>query len=340
MKAEHLRLSRINGIIKCEQNTAMYKVLYQKLIGPGDEPHFLGQSHNCRYCGTCDPSNFGKKKNAHVFPEALGNVSLFSLDECKVCNSKFSLYEDALCKAIGPFLTLGGVKGKSGVRQTGRSNSDLVLKHKRNLGRRHLQVEVRNSDDFSCLINEKPEILTFYIPVGREKFIPRYAYKALLKIALSLLPFEKLHLFQRSLKCLQKNDEIPGEYLLQVGFSHAYIGNAPPTLAGAVLQRNNENDPLPYVVSIFQAGSVCFQIALRSDDKDRLVPSGGKLGIKWISSLAKPEGGYYPIEYSDPIQFDWSELIPRQQPFEAFELKFNARTKRGEFNPIIGGSNQ
>jgi len=318
----------------------MYKVINQELVGLGDKPRFIGQAKTCRYCGTRDSSNFGKKKNAHTFPEALGNKSLFSLDECEACNSKFSRYEDALCKAVGPFLTLGGIRGKNGVRQTGRSNSDLVLKHSRNDGKRHLHVEARNLDDFSSLIKGNPEILRLRIPVNREPFIPRYAYKALVKIALSLLPSEKLYLFQHSLECLQNIDETPGEFSLQVGFSYAYIGNAPPSLAGVVLQRINENEPVPYVVSIFQAGSVCFQIALRSDEKDRLVPPVGKLGIKWTSNLAKPEGGYYPIEYSDPIQFDWSELSPQQQPFEAFELKFNTQTTQGELKPIRGGAVQ
>ena len=45
-------------------------------------------------------------------------------DECDDCNAKSSVYEDALTKAVGPSLTLGGTKGKRGVRQTDRSHSN------------------------------------------------------------------------------------------------------------------------------------------------------------------------------------------------------------------------
>ena len=79
---------------------------------------------------------------------------------------------------------------------------------------------------------------------------------------------------------------------------------------------------------------MCFQIALHSEEKDRHTPKVGELGISWTSNLAKPGGGYHSVEYSKPIQFDWSELNPQLQPFEAFELEFNAHTTQGVLKPI------
>lgn len=318
----------------------MYKVIAQELIGHGEARKFLGEIHKCRFCGNSNPSGFGKRTNAHTFPEGLGNKVLFSLDECRACNTKFSRYEDALCKAVGPYLTLGGVKGKKGVRQTGRTKSNSVLRHEKKQGKRHIHIEARNLEDIYSLVSENNETLIVRIPVSGDKFIPRYAYKALLKIALSLMPIEKLHLFRHNLACLQNCNEGPGEYPLQVGFSYASIGNAPPTLSGVILQRISDNSPVPYAIAIFQAGSVCFQIALRSEEKDRHTPNIGELGISWTSKLAKPEGGYYPIEYSKPIQFDYSELNPQLQPFEAFELEFNTRTEQGELKPVTRTTDQ
>jgi len=312
----------------------MYKVISQELVGHGEDKRFLDEANNCKFCSTSDPASFGKKTNAHTFPEGLGNKTLFSLSECKACNSKFSQYEDALCKAVGPYLTLGGTKGKNGVRQTGRSSGGSVVKHSRKDGKRHIHIKANSLGDFSSLITANNEIINLRIPIVGDKFVPRYAYKALLKIALSLLPVKELYLFRRNLECLQDIDDVPGEYPLQVDFSYASIGNSPPTLGGVILQRIDDNLPVPYVIAIFQAGSVCFQIALRSEEKDRHVPNSVKLGISWVSNLAKSKGGYHSIKYCDPIQFDWSELNMQLQPFESFELKFNTETTQSELKPI------
>lgn len=312
----------------------MYKIIAQELVGYGDSLRFIGKAKECRFCATSEHSFFGKKRNAHAFPEGLGNKSLFLLNECTSCNSKFSVYEDALCKAVGPYLTLGGISGKNGVRQTGRSISESVLKHETREGKRHIAIEVKGVDDFSSVISRKNEIINLRIPVIGDKFVPRYAYKALLKIALSLVPDSELHLYKQSLDCLQTKNEPPGDHPLQVWFSYASIGNAPPTIACVVLRRTDHSLPVPYTIAFFLAGSVCFQITLRSEQKDMHVPVVGRFNISWTSSLAKPEGGYHPIKYSSPIEFDWSDLTPRLQPFEAFELTINTISSQGEYSPI------
>lgn len=119
----------------------MYDPIVQELAEPGVAARFLGSREFCRFCGTTDQRAFGRKRNAHTFPEALGNRTLFSLDECEACNQRFSVYEDALCKAVGPYLTLGGVEGKRGVRQTGRSTGSSFIRHSVVDGRRHFEVK-------------------------------------------------------------------------------------------------------------------------------------------------------------------------------------------------------
>lgn len=310
-----------------------YKIIAKELVELKSK-RFLGTGICCRFCGTKDQSAFGRRTNAHTFPEALGNKFLFSLDECRSCNGKFSVYEDALCKAIGPFLTLGGVKGKQGVRQTGRSDSGSTIKHQYIDGHRHISLRSHLSAENIVRKNPRTGDIWFRIPIHGDRFVPLYAYKALVKIAISLLPENELHKFRQSIQNLQSKDMMPLIGSLNVGFSYNYVGNAPPTLAGVLLQRTQKDEQIPYVVAILLAGSVCFQIWLRSDDKDNQVPVNIKFGIRWTSKLSKPEGGYHSIKYSDPLQLDWSSLDPQFQPFEAFELKFNTVTTEGVFTPI------
>ncbi|MDR4514404.1 hypothetical protein [Nitrosomonas sp.] len=312
----------------------MYEEIATELVELGPQKRFLGNRICCRFCGTKDQSAFGGRTNAHTFPEALGNKFLFSLDECRSCNERFAVYEDALCKATGPFLTLGGVRGKRGVRQTGRSNSGSVIQHRDDDGHRHISVRSKGSLENVVGIDSRTGVVRLQIPIEGDKFVPLYAYKALTKIAIALLPEDELHRFRRTIESLQSRDMKPAIGPLQVGFSYGYVGNAPPTLAGSLIRRREEYASIPYVIAIFVAGSVCFQIWLRSDDKDNQVPESGKLGIRWTSQLPKPEGGYHPIKYSEPLQFNWSSVDHQFQPFEAFELRFNPITTEGVFTPI------
>lgn len=118
----------------------LYEQIIQELAESGSSKRYINKRVTCRYCGTADSAAFGGRDNAHAFPAALGNRVLFALDECKACNGKFSIYEDALSKAIGPFLTLGGVRGRKGVRQTGRSVSKSKIQHSSNEERRRLSI--------------------------------------------------------------------------------------------------------------------------------------------------------------------------------------------------------
>lgn len=313
----------------------MYDPIVVELVEPGARPRFIGDRSSCRYCGTTVASDFGKKKNAHAYPVALGNKALFSLDECKACNTVFSIYEDALTKAIGPFLTLGGVKGRSGVRQTGRSDGKSKIKHTVSDTGRHLHVTSSGAPQNLVGIDQATGLLRLEMPIEGDKFVPRYAYKALLKIALSLLPKGVIGNFRNALNCLASKDAVPHDGFLQVGFSNAYIGNAPPTLGGCLLRRNDDTSPAPHTVFLFMAGSVCFQIWVRSDGFDSLAPDDVRLSTLWTSQLPKPEGGYHPIQYSQPVQFDWSTLQPQLQPFEAFELIFDPKTTESNFSPIL-----
>lgn len=311
----------------------MYEIIAQELIESKTGKRFIGTRACCRFCGNADQSAFGQQMNAHTFPEALGNKILFSLDECKSCNNKFSVYEDSLCKAIGPFLTLGGVKGKKRVRQTGRSNGDSVIQHFDQNGRR---IRVKSTGPTDNIFGTVPgtNIIQLRMPVEGDKFIPLYAYKALAKIAISLLPTGELHRFRGVINSLQTEEAEPVSGILRVGFSYSYVGNAPPVLAGQILRRKTEEAQIPYMIGIFLAGSVCFQIWIRSDDKDGHVPKDGKLGFRWTLQLPKPEGGYFPIAYTDPLQFNWASTEPQLQPFEAFLLKFNTISKEGVLEPI------
>lgn len=265
---------------------------------------------------------------------------MISLDECDDCNEKFSVYEGALANSVAPLLTLGGVKGKDNkVRQTGRSGRHSVLKRESGSGRSRISMALSGYDP-KTLIGVDPLTgrLRFKMPIAGVPFRPRYAYKALCKMGGALLPeaelghYEKLRVWLCDLK---DSLEFP---VLDVALSMASIGNAPPLVVGTLLRRVDPSDPVPHILFLFSAGSVCLQIDLMSDHhEDHLPPTPiGLVNIRWTNMIGD-DAGRSPIriDYGDPVHLNWTSLEMQPQPLGAMLLDFDPRTTEGCFTPVL-----
>lgn len=314
-----------------------YEVLQQVKGYFGGEQVRLGTKGRCRYCGTTDPAQFRSK--SHTFPEALGNKWVVSRDECDTCNKKtFSQYDDELAKAISPFLTLGGVKGKDNkTRQTGRSSGMSTIEERRTFdGRRSIMM---GHKDVGPQFTFDPgsdwiQLRSLIAPVP---FKPRYAYKALAKIGLALLPDEELPNYAKLTKWIldpRDTEEFP---ILEVAMSFGSVENAPPLVTGQLLRRTSPTDVIPHILLVFCAGSVCLQIDLMSDRmEDHLPPvPRGCVKIQYANVLGDDNGKAVRIAYSNPVHLNWSSPITAPQPIEAMVLDFNQRTCEARFTPVF-----
>lgn len=316
-----------------------YRILSIVQGSPGTPKVALGKKGLCRFCGETDLKRF--RKIAHTFPEALGNKWITSLDECDICNHLFSPYEDAIAKAVSPILTVGGTLGKGNkVRQTGRSAGNSVINHSRRTdGKRHLSFFTK-VDDLKRFgtANLTTGCLQLDMPIAGVPFVPRLAYKALVKMGLSILPVEELQNFQGLLDWIRHPEREVNFARLNVGLSFGSIGNAPPLAVGAAVKRTDIDSNWPYMFFFFCAGSVCFQIDLKSDRFDGEWPPLGpkSISLKWTNVLADNEGNNgIRIEYGEPIQFDWSSSTSKPQPVEKLILIFDPRTQHGSMTPIM-----
>jgi len=300
----------------------------------------LGQKGRCRYCGNNDPRQFRNK--SHSFPEGLGNKWIISLDECDKCNAIFSRYDDALAMSIGAILTVGGTQGKgNSVRQTGRTGGSRVVKHGKTAdNRRSISVEIRGeSFEDRILINPATGRLQITAPLPIERFVPRYAYKALVKMALALLPLEELDKFQRLTEWVRnpKDDiDIPG---LIVGLSFGSVGHAPPLVAATILRRREKITKGAYAIFVISIGSVCFQIDLKSDEMDGAWPpqKPTRCHISWTNIIGPSAKNDHrddvEIRYGQPIHLDWSSPSSQLTPIEALITEFNIHTSAGTITP-------
>lgn len=292
-----------------------------------------GNRGSCRFCGTSDQLLF--KQETHLVPEAMGNKRIYSVDECDTCNQKFSLYEDALAAATGPLLTLGGTKGKGGkVRQSGRSAGDSVLTHDRVEGKRQLRLIVRNDEDYRDRVTQENEWVVIRIALPKIPFKPLFAYKALIKMALALVPVEDLVYYSHLRQMLLDRNELAFQGTATVGLSFGSIGNAPPTVVACLLKRVDDSLPIPKFIFIVCAGSVCLQIFLTADSYPHDEIRSGTPSLKFNVVFGQPAAEHFRIEYGHPRRVDWSAVDPQSQPLSEMELRFNMITTQGEFHPI------
>ncbi len=140
----------------------------------------LGQMPRvCRFCSRAAP-DVTFRKEAHAVPELAGNGTLISLNECDECNSRFAAFEDDLGKLTLLERIGGQVLGKGGVpsAKTGQNNSRIDLKAS------GFVIAEHEGDPIAEIDKDKK---TLTITISPQSYRPLGVYKALLKIALTLM---------------------------------------------------------------------------------------------------------------------------------------------------------
>ena len=311
-----------------------YEVVASVQGSVGAPPVALGTKGHCRFCGTEDPGRFGNV--SHTVPEALGNKWVVSLDECDDCNKLFAPYDDALAKAVGPVLTLGGTPGKRNrVRQTGRTGGASVIRHGVADGRRRLSMEMRDQP-FGDAVRLDPirGVIRFTTPVPPEPLIPRYAAKALAKAALAIMPDASLPRFSRLRAWVLDRAGAEPMGPIRVGVSFGSVGNAPPLVA-AVLLRPTDCAGGPDMAVVLSIGSVCLQMALAEDGAANGPVAGHVPCAVRHRNVVQDADGDIAIDYGEPRILDWSSPALEPQPLEAIVTDFNIRTSEGRITPVF-----
>lgn len=248
-----------------------------------------------------------------------------------------------LVNAVGPLLTLGGVKGKGNkIRQTGRSSGSAFIQERRTADNRRSLFAVANDTDLSQVFSadQRTGMIRLVTPIPPTPFRPRHAYKALAKMGVALLPQDELGAYRRLIAWLGDPDDAEEFPVLEVALSFGSVGNAPPCAYGALLRRVVPTDVVPHILFLFAAGSVCCQIDLMSDHlEDHLPPvPRGAITIKQAIVIGDGMGqraDTVRIQYGDPAHFNWSSPALEPQPIESIVLAFDPTTCEGRLTPVL-----
>ncbi len=159
---------------------------YKLIASTESMPGRIKGARKCRFCGKEEGAVQFKSK-AHAVPELLGRNEFLIFDECDACNGAFSEIEMELSKLFLPYLTFVGVRGKRKIPEfhsrieNGNTATRTVMKKERT---GNVNIEVNEAVDIR--VDEASNQLSILFRQGQ---ISRFkVYKALVKIALSLIP--------------------------------------------------------------------------------------------------------------------------------------------------------
>lgn len=273
-----------------------------------------GEVRFCRFCEK-DESETSFKTIAHAIPECLGNHQLILLDECDACNKHFSeKMEDHLDKFTKPYRIAGQIRGKNGVPsyKTLNKKNRIDLKEK-------LVVQSQHDEDFFEIDHQNNEIT---INFHQEPHIPLAVYKALIKIALSIIESKhEVEPFRATIKWLLLSDHLYS-VINPALVMEAFVPGPRPTngVFVALFRRKELVMDVPYSIAVIAFGNVILQFLVPSDiDKNRkmtvqmpFLPSPFEL-CEWPFGSIKygsiDLSGTEKIKRNFPVKYSFDEIV-------------------------------
>jgi hypothetical protein len=252
----------------------------------------------CRFCGM-SPPDVSFKKNAHAISNFLGNNTLFSHEECDVCNEIFSKIEDSFSKYIGLGRTLSGIRGKNKIPSY-KSFSKLSR-----IDRNHKGFKIfDNVTDSITAVDTETQTLSIKEDV--QPYVPIYIYKTLVKIALSVMDKESL---SRCKDAVEWVKNLTDNRFLGLGHLKAIQAFCPgdnpfKTVAIFLLKRReNPGEPVPAFMLVLVTANYFFQIVIPGclDDHilDKLTITFSPFPLPWAKEVTD-KVKYYIVDFSSP----------------------------------------
>jgi hypothetical protein len=301
-------------------------------------------SSEIRQCRFCNKSDATFNNLSHTFPAGLGNRWHISWDECDLCNSYFAKSDGHLCSALGIVLTYCGISGRNGVRSTGWVNNRHIVKHAKSGESETVSTTLLDTasgitpPEGHC-INFGSDFVVVYTPNPDEKFIPRLAFKALMKIGLAIMPSDELTNFQKLsawILSASDNEDFP---FLSVSIAFDEIVNAPKAWSATLFRRKQQDTRSPYCQLVFTVGPVCIMVDLMPDSLD------DNIGLQFFRTEMRQfnfdfklkDGGSAKLNFQNFQTLDWASSSRVATPIKAMLTNSDQNGKLISITPQLRG---
>ncbi len=220
-----------------------------------------GENRLCRFCHKAKPDTTFKNES-HAIPECLGNHQLILLDECDNCNRFFSeKLEDHLDKYTKPFRIIDQIRGKNGIPNYRSNNKKNRIISESEV----IQVQQSQVDEEFWSEDEDKKKIT--IKLHQEKYIPIAVYKALVKIALSIIETKNELANFKSIIDWIRGDNIAHTVIKPVILKQSFVPGPRPTngVNVSLFRRKANAVNAPYALFVMGFGNLVLQVVVPSE---------------------------------------------------------------------------
>lgn len=211
----------------------------------------------CRFCGGTTKTEARFDKEAHAIPAALGNKYLKLADECDLCNQYFGdEIEPTLVELLNIQRVFLGIEARGSLPTVKFPGGTLFRDDK--------------DDKLMVVVSEKISkdasgVLSAQLGNGKS-IVPQNFYRALSKIALSVIPEKELPALAKTARWVRYG-ESPGKPLPKIA---AAVVMLPPDPSAqiTVYIRKEPHPKMPHVVCEFRLGCYMYVYALPFSERD------------------------------------------------------------------------
>ena len=193
---------------QCERQGEKFFSRYQVLLEigcPDEKMKGLKEINlrSCRFCGKKKPY-VSFRKVAHVIPEMLGNRFLIYDQECDECNGIFGRYENDLANYLGIRRTVQKVHGKKIPVYKSKFDEIVARFEKKSDDGDYLSIKRSEADNDNFEFDKANNWLC--IKYTKNSYIPLNVFKALMRIALAIMPENELKNYSFALDFLRTSE--------------------------------------------------------------------------------------------------------------------------------------
>ncbi|MDQ1835538.1 helix-turn-helix domain-containing protein, partial [Massilia scottii] len=212
----------------------------------------------CRFCGRTVKTGARFDKEAHAMPAALGNKYLKLTEECDVCNQYFGdEIEPTLVELLNIQRVFLGIEARGSLPVINFSGGSMFRDSSKD-DKLMVVVSQKISKDASG-------VLTAQLGSGKP-IVPQNFYRALSKIALSVIPEKELPALEKTARWVRYG-ESAGKPLPKI--AAAVVMLPPDPSAQITLYIRKEAQPkLPHVVCEFRLGCYMYVYVLPFSERD------------------------------------------------------------------------